>query len=111
MITTEYRVNSAHAHEFLEALTALADARRRDGAYAWSVFRDAAEPDLFLEYFLEDSWAEHLRHHERVTEDDRALQERVYAFHTGKSAPRVRHYLSPYVAQSGTKNPDQGDAQ
>jgi MFS family permease len=25
MITTEYRVNSAHAHEFLEALTALAD--------------------------------------------------------------------------------------
>ena len=52
LVTVEYRVDPRRATEFLAALEPLAQARRRDGAFAWSVFRDAAEPDRFLEYFL-----------------------------------------------------------
>lgn len=94
MITVEYRVDPAQAAVFLAALRALEPARRRDGAFAWGVFRDAAQPGRFLEYFLEDSWLEHLRHHERVTQTDRELQSRVQSFHVGDAAPLVTHFLA-----------------
>ncbi|MGH8637130.1 MAG: MFS transporter, partial [Burkholderiales bacterium] len=68
--------------------------RRRDGAYAWGVFQDTAQPGRVLEYFIEESWLEHLRHHERVTQADRDLQARVHALHVGAEPPRVAHYLA-----------------
>jgi MFS family permease len=95
MITVEYRIDPKDASAFLEMLYPLADARRRDGAYAWGIFEDVAEPGRYLEYFLEDSWLEHLRHHQRVSEADRALQERVQAFHKGDGPPRVSHLITP----------------
>lgn len=94
MTTVEYRIDPKRAPEFLSALMELARARRRDGAFAWGVFRDAAQPDRFLEYFLEDSWMEHLRHHERVTQVDRDIQARAQAFQLGTVAPVVTHYLA-----------------
>lgn len=95
MITVDYRIDPKDAPAFLEALAVLADARRRDGAFAWGVFEDVAVPGRYLEYFLEDSWLEHLRHHDRVTESDRVLQERAQAFHSGEMPPRVSHFLAP----------------
>jgi len=95
MITVDYCVDPENVQAFLAMLALLADARRRDGAYAWGVFEDVTEPGRYLEYFLEDSWLEHLRHHERVTESDRVLQERVHAFHGGDMPPRVAHFLAP----------------
>jgi MFS family permease len=101
MITVEYQVPPEQAMPFLDALRELAKARRRGGAFGWGIYRDTAEPARYLEYFLEESWLEHLRHHERVTEDDRALQERVASFHVGPSAPRVRHFLAAGGAPHG----------
>ena len=65
------------------------------GRLAWGLFQDAAQPERYLESFLEDSWLDHLRHHERVTQSDRALQDRVWAFHRGASPPAVRHFIAP----------------
>ena len=48
--------------------------RRRDGAYEWAIFRDTEISDRYLEIFLVNSWAEHLRQHERQTQADRALE-------------------------------------
>jgi Transmembrane secretion effector len=42
---------------------------------------------------VEGSWAEHLRHHHRVTQADAELQARVQAFHIGAAPPRVVHGL------------------
>ncbi len=95
MITVEYHIDPKNAPAFLATLALLADARRRDGAYAWGVFEDVAEPGRYLEYFLEDSWLEHLRHHERVSEADNALQEQVQSFQNGDAPPRVSHFLAP----------------
>ena len=105
MTTVEYRIDPGRAPEFLSALNELAHARRRDGAFAWGVFRDAARPDRFLEYFLEDSWLEHLRHHERVTEVDRDIQARVRAFQVGADAPVVTHYLAADAAVQADDRP------
>jgi len=44
--------------------------------------------------FLVESWLEHLRQHMRGTHADRALQERVRAFHVGPEPPAVSHLIS-----------------
>ena len=48
--------------------------RRRDGAIQWGLFEDAANPGRYVESFLVENWAEHLRQHERITVSDRALR-------------------------------------
>ena len=55
------------------------------------IFRDLENPQRYLETFLVDSWAEHLRQHERSTRADRAVTERVRSFTSGE--PIVRHLL------------------
>jgi hypothetical protein len=94
MNTVEYRIDPATMQSFLSAMGDLEKERRRDGAYAWGIFQDTAVPGRMLEYFIEDSWLEHLRHHERVTQADRDIEERVRAFHVGVASPRVTHYLA-----------------
>ncbi len=79
MVTVDYRVAPGNGEAFLEALERLGRERRRDGAYAWGIFEDAAQPGRYVETFLVESWVEHLRQHERVTETDRVLQQRVEA--------------------------------
>jgi predicted MFS family arabinose efflux permease len=92
LVTVEYRVAAADQREFLTALAPVGHERRRDGAYDWRVFTDLAQPDRILETFLVDSWLEHLRQHERVTNADRVLQERLKRL--TREAPRVTHYVA-----------------
>lgn len=93
LVTVEYLLASPQDRvPFLAALERLAHERRRDGAYAWGVFEDSAEAGRFLETFAVESWSEHLRQHERVTNADRVLQERVHRHLRG--APTVRHFIT-----------------
>lgn len=95
MTTIEYRVQPDKAGEFVERMAELGHARRRLGAYAWGVLEDAAEPGCFVEYFVESSWLQHLRHHERVSGADRAVQERIHALLIPGSKPVARHLVGP----------------
>lgn len=93
LVTVEYRIDPQSRGPFLAALEKLGRERRRDGAYAWGVFEDAAEAGRMVETFLVESWLEHLRQHERVTNADRILQDTVHRFHI-QGAPRVSHFIS-----------------
>ena len=95
MVTIEYRIDPGQAAAFVTRLQELSHSRRRDGAFAWGVFEDAENPGRYLEYFLVESWAEHLRQHERVTVADRDMQEGVQTFHLGPGKPIVSHFLAP----------------
>ncbi len=101
MVTIEYRVEPIQAEAFVATLDELSHERRRDGAYAWGLFEDAAQPGRYLEYFLVASWLEHLRQHERVTRADQDIQTRALVFHTGPTAPVVSHFLAPGIANPG----------
>jgi MFS family permease len=93
LVTVEYRIRPQDRDAFLEAMAKLEHERRRDGAYRWGIFEDAAEAGRMVETFLVESWMEHLRQHERVTNADRVLQEAVRKFHlTG--APKVTHLIA-----------------
>jgi quinol monooxygenase YgiN len=94
IVSVTYRIDPANRDAFLDALCDLARHRRGDGAFGWGVYEDAADPGRFVEGFYVDSWLEHLRQHERVTEDTRLVQERVNAFHTGDSPPAVTHLIA-----------------
>lgn len=102
MTMVEYDIEPADTPRFLAVLHEFSRARRRGGAFAWRVFEDAARPGRFIECFLESSWLEHLRHHCRVTEDDRRLQEQLWAFHRGPDKPKVSHLLAPGPVPPGT---------
>ena len=43
LVTVEYRIRPHDREAFLAAIAKLAHERRRDGAYRWGVFEDAAE--------------------------------------------------------------------
>jgi quinol monooxygenase YgiN len=92
-VTVRYRVRAEDCDAFLRAVRQLSYERRRDGAFDWDVFEDLSQPGTFLETFMLDSWTEHLRQHERVTQADRVLQAEVNRFHI-EGSPEVSHFLS-----------------
>lgn len=92
-ITIEYRIARENRAAFLAAIARLAPERRRDGAFSWGVSEDAADPERIVEWFMVESWAEHLRQHRRVSQADADIQAEVARFHAGPEAPIVRHLL------------------
>jgi MFS family permease len=92
LVTVEYRVAPDQVESFIQAIYEYGRIRRRDGAYEWGVFRDIENAELYLEIFLVDSWAEHLRQHERTIAGDRAIEERVFSHARG--TPAVRHLVN-----------------
>lgn len=93
LVTVEYDVEPQREEAFLQAMHGYERIRRRDGAYQWGIFRDLESPTRYLETFLVDSWAEHLRQHERSTHADRDVTERVRSLVRG--TPTVRHLAYP----------------
>src|SRR6476469_9882907 len=93
LVTVEYQVAKKNRQAFLTALDGIARERRRDGAYRWGVFEDPADPQRYLETFLVESWLEHLRQHERVTNADRVLQKTIRKFLRG-GEPIVTHFIA-----------------
>ena len=94
MVTLEYVVAQEDSKAFADVMEEMRRIRLRDGALAWGLYRDTADPPRHLEYFIVDSWAQHLRQHERTTLSDREVQDRVNAYHRGDDPPIVTHYIS-----------------
>jgi len=103
MVTIDYVVDAVKAPGFIKAINKYGRIRRRDGAYQWGIFQDLENPERYLETFLVDSWAEHLRQHERSTRADRVVTERVQSYTHGE--PTVRHLL--YATANSVENRSQ----
>jgi len=98
LVTIEYAVIPKRTAKFVDAMHEYGRIRRRDGAYRWGIFRDTEVADRYLEIFLVNSWAEHLRQHERQTQADRELEQRITSCLSGE--PMVRHLIDAYVAET-----------
>jgi len=94
LVTIEYRVDPAQRAEFVAAMNELREMRRRNGAFAWSLFHDAADPARYLESFMDESWTEHLRQHERVSIADREIQQRANRFLVKGASTSSTHWLA-----------------
>lgn len=94
LIQIDYRIRKEDRAQFLQAMAHLSQERRRDGAYNWGITEDAADPERIVEWFMVESWAEHLRQHKRVSNADADLQREVLRFHVGAERPAVQHLLA-----------------
>src|SRR5213592_3748646 len=77
MVQVEYCVDSPRAEAFRTAMAELGHLRRRDGAMQWWVFQDTADPSRFVETWLEATWADHLRSHERAPVAYQEVERRI----------------------------------
>jgi MFS family permease len=78
LVTIEYFINPEDRTPFLAEMREIGRERKRDGAYAWNIFEDAAVVGRVVETFLIQSLLElkHLR--ARVTKADRLVEARAH---------------------------------
>ena len=91
LVTVEYSVPEERTAQFVETIHQYGRIRLRDGAYRWGVYRDTEVADRYVEIFLVNSWAEHLRQHERQTNEDHRLEELLRGYVS--KDPIVRHLI------------------
>jgi quinol monooxygenase YgiN len=94
MVTVEYLIDPLRAAEFAEVMQRTRRARLRQGALSWGLFRDAAQPGRWIEYFVDENWIEHQRRLERFTAFDAGLREQRLAFHLGPEPPAIKRYVA-----------------
>lgn len=94
LVTVEYQVRPEAVPEFFAAMQGMRRIRKRDGAIHWGLYEDSSRPGFVIETFTVESWLEHLRQHERVTNADRVEQDAVSRFHIGETPPLVRHFVT-----------------
>ena len=80
LVTVKYVIDPAKGPDFLNEIYRYQRIRRRDGATRWGIYYDTESPNVYLETFLVDSWAEHQRQHDRFTMADLELEKRVLSY-------------------------------
>jgi MFS family permease len=95
MVQVEYCVDPPHAEAFRTAMAELGQLRRRDGAMQWWLFQDTADPSRFVESWLEATWADHLRTHERVSVAYQEIEQKIRDLTRSGSTIQTRHFVSP----------------
>jgi MFS family permease/quinol monooxygenase YgiN len=95
MVQVEYSVDPDCADGFRTAIAELGRSRRRDGAVEWWLFQDTADPAHFVETWVEETWADHLRNHERVSVAHREIEQRVRDLTRTGTTPKTRHFIAP----------------
>ena len=98
MVTVEYRIRASERDAFIAAVEAVGEMRRRNGAYFWELFHDPADPDHLTECFMDESWVEHLRQHERLSIADRDILNIAKRHLVEGQSTKTTHWL-------GSRNP------
>jgi len=94
MVTITYRVQLDKRDAFVAAMQDVREMRRRNGAYFWQLFHDSEDPARYVETFMDESWIEHLRQHERVSVADRAIQARAKQYLQEGETTHSSHWLA-----------------
>lgn len=93
LVVVQYQIDPNRSAEFADAMAEMRPIRLRNGATRWNLFEDTTSPGRYFESFLVDSWAEHLRQHDRITVTESEVEQRAKSFHIGADPPRVQHFL------------------
>jgi len=105
LVTIAYEIEPAQAADFVSAMREVKSIQQRNGAVRWGLFVDPAQPTRYLETFLVESWAEHMRQHARVTMEDRIVQDRATSFHLGPGEPVVTHLIAQDISKASKNDP------
>jgi MFS family permease len=104
LVTVRYAVPAEDEEEFLAAMELVRASRLRTGASSCALYRDGADPRVFLQVALYPTWEEHLRQHTgRLTGTDQEREER--ANELAIEEPRGAHYFPAVPAPATTPEP------
>ncbi len=110
VVTIEYRIAEPDVVAFLAAMADRKRIRRRNGAMRWSLLRDLADPEIWIERYQSPTWTEYLRHNQRFTRDEAAIGERIRTLHRGPEAPAVRRMIERQTGRlPDATTPDPGE--
>ena len=109
-VEVEYDVDPADARDFYDAMRGVQKVRLRNGGYNWTISRDIAQPNLWIERYHCPTWGDYLRMRSRYTEADSNAQEAANRFSRERGEARVRRMLMrPYGSVRWQANsPDPG---
>jgi hypothetical protein len=93
VVEIEYRVDQDNARAFHGVMQEVQLSRQRNGAYSWTIARDIADPEIWIERYHCPTWLDYLRQRSRSTQSDRSLHQRAMAFHMGPDPVHVRRML------------------
>lgn len=94
LVTVEYRIDPVRAGDFRAVMQKSRRSRLQHGALAWELFRDSTDPARYIEYFIDETWVDHLRRFDRVTAADVALRQERNSFHLGDQPPKVQRCIA-----------------
>jgi Transmembrane secretion effector len=97
LINVEYQVPAERAREFVQIMDEMRRFRHREGAVSWGLFRDAADPNHYMETFLVLTWGEHMRQHAHITVEDQTLEARRDSFLQPGVATVTSHLIDTYT--------------
>ncbi|MEM0967398.1 MAG: MFS transporter [Verrucomicrobiota bacterium] len=92
LLQKTYRIDPAKTKDFIQKAQSLRSIRLRDGANFWGIYADPENPGVIHEVFQHATETDHIRSHERFTEEDRLLEEELLAYHVGSEPPVVQHF-------------------
>ncbi len=87
-----YRIDPSRLEEFMKKAEALRSIRLRDGANFWGMYSDSDKTEEVYEIFQHASLSDHIRSHERFTEEDRMLEKELLQYHVDSEPPKVKHF-------------------
>ncbi|KJC43953.1 MFS transporter [Bradyrhizobium sp. LTSP885] len=93
VVEIEYRVAQDNARAFHNVMQEVQLSRQRNGAYGWSIARDIADPELWIERYHCPTWLDYLRQRNRPTQSERELHQKAIDFHIGPDPVRVHRML------------------
>jgi MFS family permease len=94
LVTIHYRIPAGKREDFVDAMRDVREMRRRNGAYYWELLHEAADTTHYLEVFMDESWLEHLRQHERWSVADRQTLNRAKQYLAPGEDTKSEHWLA-----------------
>ncbi|MXI47081.1 MFS transporter [Pseudomonas moraviensis] len=95
LVTLEYQIDKEQEELFRIAMAEVRSMRMRNGAFSWGLVQDSECPQRWLEFFFDESWIEHLRHHDRVTRAEQRIEAVARRFQAAGINVHIRHFLAP----------------
>jgi hypothetical protein len=96
-VSVRYQILEADIPRFLAAMNERRRIHLRDGARAWSLVRDLADREVWLEQYSFARWLDYVLHNERRTHADDISNNIVRTLHQGSWPPEVQRMLERQV--------------
>lgn len=104
-VVTEFTFDAANHDICTELLREVRLVYLRNGARDWHLYEDYVQSNRYQMEVTASSWIEYQRLHERLTKDEKAVLDKLYALHRDRDQPRefIRVSVNKSVIKSDRK--------